>query len=291
MLVIVKPAIIGVLTALAAGGAVTAHAAAGSGTPARAPSPAVAAARADAARTLALTRLPPGARRVDAAPDRELQAPAMGPPATPRAVDRHRWWVVPGRPRKVLSHVAGHLPDDARRVASGTGVDDGHRVWSAAYALPDAPGLDERMLVVAVTSVGSARTGVRADGQAVWTSPPVAHRVPAATRRIDVSVLRGPSGGRTVTLARRHAVRRVVAAVDALRRFPPGAMSCPDDRGALLRLTFRTAGGRRLARASVDPSGCDVVVWRPRGKRAHGLAGATRVVRAVRPLLPFTIER
>jgi hypothetical protein len=100
-----------------------------------------------------------------------------------------------------------------------------------------------------VTSVGLARrTLIRVDVQVGWTYPrSPRERVPAETTEI---VLRAPKVSTRVTDPAR--VTQIVRLFDALPISPPGiAVSCPLTMGPSIALSFRNAGGHRLAQAKL----------------------------------------
>jgi len=134
------------------------------------------------------------------------------------------------------------------------------------------------------------------DALAVWIYPrSPSERVPAATAEI---VVRAPRISATVTDPGK--VARIVRWFDALPVSPPGvAVSCPYAVAPDLTLSFRSAGGARLAQATLprteatlcDPIAFTIGGWRRRPlidgpgesfvRRLQGLLGL-RLVQARR---------
>jgi hypothetical protein len=225
-----------------------------------------AAARADAATLLSRLKLPPGASvsGVEPAGDGgQLARPAVGPAATPNVVDRHEWWRVPGGPAAVIAYVDAHRPAGSRRFLTGAGVTG--LDWGPRRGV-----LSQRRLIVQAVSLADGSTGVRADAQVVWVTPrPPRERVPAAERRLRVTV-----GRRSLFVTSTSEIREVIRLLNALPAAQPGAVNCPADRGAAVRLAFRP----RRAVAVVDQAGCGDVALTLHGRRRPSLTGGRELV-------------
>jgi hypothetical protein len=236
--------------------------------------------------------LPPGAMgsAANPAPGSTLDGPALAT-ATPARVDVHAFWRVPGAPTEVIDWVEAHPPVGSTGVL-GTGVSARHGVpyaWSVAFAFPPVPNvLLSRTVAIVATAARGGGTGLRADGEVVWSVlRPRWEEIPAGVRLVSITDRRvggRVSSGRTVTGRRK--VDRIVALINGLPRLQPGFRSCPADRGPLVDLTFRaSAGAPPAVVASADGGGCGVVTFRIRGRMAPALSGGPGVVKALDRLL------
>jgi hypothetical protein len=161
-------------------------------------------------------------------------------------------------------------------------------------------------------------TLLRADAEVVWLSQrPAAEHVPAGVTSIEVTRLttleelleqertsrergraakrhaRGPTHG-VVTLRRvivsPAAVRRLVAAIDALPIVQPGAWVCPAEPfGPVVRLSFRGHSGRVLAKAAQaagdEVGNCSPMYFSVRGREQKPLAKGASVIGIVSEVL------
>ena len=228
---------------------------------------------ADAAAILKAFAVPPGARRLQQAPD-ALKVPITTVVST-TLVDDVSFWRVPGQPQAVLAWEQAHLP---RRFTPGDD-DFGPPSWDRTFSLSPIPGvLNARDLVVEVTGAGNGQTAIRVDAQVSWQPPrPASERVPSATRVVTITQLPslGPHARRPpapVTITDLAVVRRLAALVDNLQlsTIGPGA-PCPASLGGGIRLTFLArAGGPPLAVAQ-GPAACGTVQFSAGGKRQPAL--------------------
>jgi hypothetical protein len=228
---------------------------------------------ADAAAILKAFAVPPGAQRLQRAPD-ALKAPITTLVST-TLVDNVSFWRAPGRPQAVLAWEQAHLP---RRLTPGD-EDFGPPSWDRTFSLSPVPGvLNARDLVVEVTGVGNGQTAIRVDAQVSWQPPrPASERVPPAARVVTITQLAslGPHARRPpapVTITDLAVVRRLAALVGNLQlsTIGPGA-PCPASLGGGIRLTFRArAGGPPLAVAQ-GPAACGTVQFSSGGKRQPAL--------------------
>src|SRR5258706_10335844 len=213
---------------------------------------------ADAAAILNAFAVPPGARRLQRAPD-ALKAPITTLVST-TLVDDVSFWRAPGRPQAVLAWEQAHLP----RRFTPEDADFGPPSWDRTFSLTLVPGvLNARDLVVGVTGGGNGQTAIRVDAQVSWQPPrPASERAPSAARVVTITQLPslGPHARRPpapVTITGLAVVRRLAALVDNLQlsTIGPGA-PCPPSLGGGIRLTFLAgAGGPPLA-AVQGPAPC-----------------------------------
>jgi hypothetical protein len=232
-------------------------------------------ARAEAARLLAMLQLPPGAMSsaTEPAGDRGVLHQPGYDEATPNLVDAHGWWTVAGNAGAVLGYIAAHVPAPATLSGSAGGT-AAPGFASDTFALAPIPGvLSERVLAVTVVQVSSATTAVRTDGEAVWILPrPRWERLPGGVRSVSFTASGETAGGRhgPVSVARTltgASARRVVALINALGIVQPGVHSCPPGLPSSLTLDFAGSGGRAIARAVEEPTGCPTVALRVGGRR------------------------
>jgi hypothetical protein len=113
--------------------------------------------------------------------------------------------------------------------------------------------LDVRALNIEVTATASGGSTLYVDAQSQWiVTRPLRERVPAGVHEIVVS--EANLGGATKTLRTVTApakLRSLAALLDSYWLVQPGAISCPIYRTTrTVILTFRSAGGAELARAS-----------------------------------------
>ena len=230
-------------------------------------------AAAAAAAILRAFAVPPGAQRLQKAPEAVKVPISILVSAT--LVDDVSFWRAPGRPRAVLAWEQAHLP---RRFTPGD-ADFGPPAWDRTFSLSPVPDvLNGRDLVVEVAGLGNDQTAIRVDAQVSWQPPrPALERVPPAARVVTVTALPAldPRAARLpapVTITRLAVVRRLAALADSLQlsTIGPGA-SCPAPLGGGIRLTFRArAGGPPLAVAH-GPAACGTEAFSVGGKQLPAL--------------------
>jgi hypothetical protein len=228
---------------------------------------------ADAAAILKAFAVPPGARRLQRAPD-TLKA-QMTTLVSTALVDKVSFWRAPGQPQAVLAWEQAHLP---RRFTPGD-ADFGPPSWDRTFSLSPVPGvLNAQDLVVEVTGVGNGQTAIRVDAQVSWQPPrPASERVLPAARVVTITQLPslGPHARRPaapVTITDPAVVRRLAALVDSLQLSTIGpAAPCPASLGGGIRMEFLArAGGPPLA-AAQGPAACGTVQFSAGGKRQPAL--------------------
>lgn len=227
----------------------------------------------DAAAILRAFVVPPGARRLQQAPD-ALKVPITTVVST-TLVDDVSFWRAPGQPQAVLAWEQAHL---SRRFTPGD-ADFGPPSWDRTFSLSPISGvLNARDLVVEVTGAGNGQTAIRVDAQVSWQPlRPAAARVPSAARVVTIARLPGlgPHAGRPpapVTITGLAVVRRLAALVDNLQLSTIGPSApCPATLHGGIRLTFLArAGGPPLAVAQ-GPAACGTVQLSVGGKRQPAL--------------------
>lgn len=243
------------------------------------------AAQADAASLLTQLSLPSGATQSASEPAGDsgfLAGPPVGPPVTPNAVNDHAWWLVPGSAAEVLRYVMAHHPPAAARTGSGSAAKHGVLEWEyGQLGWPAITGvLGTRQLVVGVVQLSNGSTALRVDAQVVWVKPrPVTETIPRGARLLRLSVRNSLQPDHptqqpfNVTSPKK--IEKIVALLNALPAAQPGLMSCPNDAGFRVGLTFYTSRGvAPLAVAKIDPEGCGGVQLAIGGKPQPPLTSA-----------------
>jgi hypothetical protein len=178
-------------------------------------------------------------------------------------VDDAAWWQAPGTAPAVLGWETAHLSHRFSHAGYGSGGNGNVFSWDDEFTLPAITGvLNSRELVVEAVEVGG-KTDLRVDAQVTWIpTRPASEVVPSAARAVTFSELPNlnvhTAPPAPVTITDPAKVRALVALIDGLSLFPPGAYNCPAAFGDALVLTFRaTAGGPALAVATAELSGCE----------------------------------
>jgi hypothetical protein len=237
-------------------------------------------AEADIASILKLFTPPPGAHQMPTSPARLLDADPTASAGEPNYVGRTEWWLASGNPEQVLTWAAKHvsLPyGTGRPYGIGTLAKD---VWDDDFVLPDVTGvLFDRQLHIATTPLGSGQTGIEVTAREQWIpARPASETIPPAARVVTLT-LTGAFNNKTVTepkpvtVTDPAKVRRIAALLDALPLTPPGAYSCPADRGdGALTLVFKaTAAGTALAVVTANLTGCAFINLTIKGKQQPGI--------------------
>lgn len=220
-------------------------------------------ARRAANRLLRDFRVPPGARSIPE-PRGYGVLRRSGPSPVGEVVDVHRFWSVRKSLKTVAAFLGTHRLHGFEHSSASWGGNKPH------YLLMSSKGPSGGYLNV--TSVGLARrTVIRVDVQVSWIYPRSPNeRVPADTRAI---VVRSPKVSTTVRDPAK--VARIIRWFDALPISPPGiAVSCPAVGSVDISLSFRGAGGARLAHAFVPPTFawiCDTIAFSIGGKQQKPL--------------------
>lgn len=239
-------------------------------------------------------RLPPGARRVSAAPSGSgdaLQLPLFEP-ATPNLIDLHAWWTVPGSPLEALAWIKKHPPSGSKLKIESSSEDHGVTTsWDIGFEWPPIKEVaNERALLVTATAGPGNETALRVDAQAVWVEPrPSSERVPASSRFLDFSVGRPGKSQRRLSVANPGFVKRIAVLINNLPVAQPGAISCPAEpsRPVTVRLVFRIApDGPALAEAEHQlPAGtCHAMRLKIRGDHEPPLGEGWRAMKRLRGL-------
>jgi hypothetical protein len=195
--------------------------------------------------------------------------------ATSDRVLRTEWWRADGTPSAVLTWIRGHQANEFTLGGSGaSGGPAADEMQFDQFVLPSVPGvLPVRWLLVTVAQDQAAdRAAIRVDSEVSWEPPkPAGERIPADAKVVTITPIAGyqplPAGDRPDTVTNPAEVAKIVAAVDGLPLFPPGAFHCPADFGRSMLLTFRaTRSGPALAEATSQTGGCGAVTLTIKGR-------------------------
>jgi hypothetical protein len=173
----------------------------------------------------------------------------------------HAWWIVPTAPRWAMFYANTRSPATG---TMGPAVSGSSEV--KAFTLPaSSDAITVEGVSVTAKWLPDGKTGVRADAQVGWLPPrPAAERIPAGTRRLLLRVASPTTYqygqyGRAIPITSQTQIRKVVALLNRLLRYPPGmSFGCGGPtQGPPARLTFYgDRGTRPLALATVDPGNC-----------------------------------
>jgi hypothetical protein len=158
-----------------------------------------AAARAEAARLLALAQLPPGAVR-QGRPARSLPGPPLGASSATSVVDRVEAWRVGSPFAAVKAWVPAHPPHGLPAGGSASGEKDGQQyMFGQDYRGPADRSWQSADLEISVAPAGADASTIRVDAVVVWLDP---RPIPAGPGRhpVQVTVAGGcPATDRGVT--------------------------------------------------------------------------------------------
>jgi hypothetical protein len=220
-------------------------------------------ARAFARRALASVRLPVGSRRVRTDPAPGTLAHPQSQPGAEHAVDRPRFWRVPGTPGELLAWLRRHTPHGTYLTLSGAGGQRGVTyVWTRGYSYRVLPSeIYQAELDLAVAAASGGGTAVRVDAYAAGLVPrPQWERVPPAVTSVSISAwsVNGRHSYPLASVTNSARVAWLIRLVDETQIVQPGGfIGCPLIAPAepLLRLRFRSASGATLAQAAEVPCG------------------------------------
>lgn len=256
-------------------------------------------ARRDVRNLLRIVVLPRNARGVPAAPSGApswFRSESAPPRLQSGVASARRIWVVRRPLKSLLRFVQAHArprprPEPPFRMRSGR---IGSRP-SRSYLFPPVPGRSwSRWLTLALAPLPGGSTAVLAEAGDAWLRPsPRTALLPATVRRTDLTSRVGKGRPDVLVHVRnRYDVGWIVALTNALGVVRPD-LACATGLvgGPLVTLTFRSASGKVLARATVlDPLGegrsgpCDPLQLTVRGRTARLLIAADLLLRIQRLL-------
>ena len=243
----------------------------------------------DAARLLALVRLPPGSRQLAHEPSGDnqlLRSPAQSM-GDENLVDLHRFFMVPVSPWKTYRYERSHPPlgSTSRGNYNGFGTSGTYGItdeWFVSYSWPPVETLlDARVLVISIAALPDHRSGIRVDVQVTWLpAKPTEDRIPAGakvlTAVLSAGLNPGEPGHSPVTTTDPTKISAIRDFVNGLGVIPPGVIMCPADFGQYLTISFlEQAHARPFAVVVADVGGCqDVQVQRSGHVAKPGLSGS-----------------
>lgn len=168
-------------------------------------------------------------------------------------VDAYRFWRVRSSLAAVMAYVKAHAPQGGESGGSTVSSGNGPHWISRTLAWPPDRNPSRSLTVTGVAVPGGTVIGV--DAQAVWVYPrSPSEKVPPGVSEI---LVHAPRVSAKVTDPAK--VARIVGWLDALPISPPGiVLSCPLMLAARTTLSFRAAGGARLATATVPLTSANI---------------------------------
>jgi hypothetical protein len=208
-------------------------------------------------------------------------------------VDAYRFWRVRRTSLAgVMAYVKGHAPRGGESEGSSVSTENGPPWISRTLAWPPDRNPSRSLTVTGLAVRGGTVIGV--DAQAVWVYPRSrSEKVPPGVSEI---LVHAPRVSAKVTDPAK--VERIVHWLDALPISPPGiVLSCPLIVAGHATLSFRSAGGGRLATATVPltfASICDPIGFTVGGRERKPLidrAAGPSLARRLQNLLGVQLIR
>lgn len=250
-----------------------------------------AAARREARALLARVVLPSGAVRVRSEPagDGGVLAKPAQVPALADLVDVRGWWRVPGSLSSVYRFVKAHAPDGSRLNGWGRRYPSPRGAFVDFEWLPVTGVSESRSLNIELVALSAKSTGVRGDGQVVWTMPrPAAERIPSGVHEVDVTRQKlGDISRVSVSVRKPATVERVISAIDQLPIVQPGtAESCPAEPAQpTVIINFRRGRGTPVLAHADYTGACGGMAFSIHGKSQIPLANGYAMIHEVEQLV------
>ncbi|MHB1567684.1 MAG: hypothetical protein ACYCXW_10335 [Solirubrobacteraceae bacterium] len=203
-------------------------------------------------------------------------------PALADLVDVHGWWRVPGSLSPVYRFVKAHAPDGSRLNGWGRRYPS-PRAAFVDFEWPPVTGVSEsRSLNIELVALSAKSTGVRVDGQVVWTMPrPAGERIPAGVHEVDVTRQKlGHIARVSISLTKPATVQRVISAIDQLPIVQPGAVeSCPAERAQpTVTINFHRGHGTPVLARATYTGACGGMAFSIHGKSQTPLANGYTLI-------------
>ena len=254
----------------------------------------------DADSLLAAFTAPTGATRLSAAPAAAPLLAGSTPPETPvdpDLVERTAWWSTTQAPATLLAWLTAHpaagtaldgsstsnpaAPASAGSPAS-TGAAD---LWTRDFAAPAVPEvISQRLLEAAVTALPYGGSALRVDAIVTYLpAKPAGETIPiAAMLEVTPTLPSVPSSGNAagvspVAVTDPVQIAEITSLVNGLPTMTDGAVNCPMDDGAGIRIDFRSASGTELAQAVIAATGCRTVAVTVGGAAQPALSGGDQL--------------
>ncbi len=230
------------------------------------------AARLEAYRLLELVNFPAGTLPVSGDISATGQGGVSTAPFVPtNQIEAHSFWRVPGKPATVIAWFEAHPPRGAANSGKGSGGTGGATLhWNTTFGYAPIPGrISWRAVTVTTSAARGGGTAVRVDAQAVWVIPrPASAIVPDTVNRIEWSSATA-SYAADHTFTSRSAVRRLVAALNAvpIARPVPGNFCFPTQAGLHGFRFVLLSPGRTAPVAVATWTGCGTVALDIAAKR------------------------
>jgi hypothetical protein len=248
----------------------------------------------DAASLFGALATPPGAVRLPAAPAGAPALSAKLPPETPvdpDLVERTAWWSTNQSPTALLAWLSADPPAGTTADGSADSAPVGGGTLSTRdFAAPAVPGvISQRLVETSVSGLPGGGSALREDVIVTYLpAKSAAETIPVAAE-IDVAPT-GPAGrnpatspgstaspGGSLTVTDPAEIAEVTSVINGLPAKSAGAVNCPMDNGAGLRLTFRSRPGVELAEVDVAATGCRTVSVTIGGSKQPALSGGDQL--------------
>jgi hypothetical protein len=243
-----------------------------------------AAAHREARALLAKVVLPAAAVRVRSEPagDGGVLAKPAQLPALADLVDLHGWWRVRGSLSSVYMFVKAHAPHGSRLNGWGRRYPSPRGAF-VDFEWPPVTGVSEsRSLNIEIVALSTKTTGVRVDGQVVWTMPrPAGERIPAGVHVVDVTREKvGHISRVSIGVIKPATVQRVISAIDRLPIVQPGTVeSCPAEPAQpTVIINFRRGHGTPVLARATHTGACGGMQFSIHGTSQIPLANAERMI-------------
>lgn len=250
-----------------------------------------AAAHREARALLSKIVLPAAAVRVRSEPagDGGVLAKPAQLPALADLVDVHGWWRAPGSLSSVYMFVKAHAPDGSRLNGWGRRYPSPRGAF-VDFEWPPVTGVSEsRSLNIELVVLSPTSTGVRVDGQVVWTMPrPAGGRIPAGVHEVDVTRQKlGHISRVSIGVTKPATVQRVISAIDRLSIVQPGTVeSCPAEPAQpTVIINFRRGHGTPVLARATYTGGCGGIAFSIHGESQIPLANGYTLIHELEQLL------
>jgi hypothetical protein len=185
---------------------------------------------------------------------------------TPVLVDLHHFYVEPGSAASDMEWMSQHLPSGSSLDYEGTNS-KGELVLVFAWPT-SGPVFNDQVVLVNAVSLSGGLTGVRVDADVVWLPVKPLGDLISGAKVVDLQrTLPGSTSVQRVVVSNPHEIANLLARFNQLRLVPPGAHTCPKDKGPTIRFEFKhRAGASPFATVIAVGTGCRYVQVQQFGK-------------------------
>lgn len=242
----------------------------------------------DAASLFGALPAPPGAVRLTAAP---AGVPALSgklppeSPADPNLIEHTAWWSSTQAPAALLAWISAHPPTGTTAAGSSTASLGAAGSYATRdFAAAAKPGVISQQLVEAsVSALPNGGSAVREDVIVTYLpTKPAAETIQAAPSLVVTPVL--PMGQTTattstspITVTDPAVIAEVTSLINGLAPASAGAVNCPMDNGAALRLSYDAVSGAPTTEVNIAATGCRGVTVTVGGSKLPTLSGGDQL--------------